>query len=299
MVATSTSEKVKGKAKTGVSSIKSISKGRTDTFHIDPNLIEIEEGFNARDFSTPDNQAHVLFLAGSIESEGVKEPLKIRMKGSVPVVTNGESRLRAIRYLATRPEKDGGPVIIETVPVRQEDRFSNDADRLYTQVTSNSGKNFTPLETSNLFRKMINLGQSEEEIAKRTSMDVRRVKQILGYQALPSAVHKMISDGTVKISLAMETFVDNGRDEAKTIEVLTGAIENATTAGKKVSKSYVGGKGGERKASAAKTARDALAEIKAIFETLNFSLDNEDGVETVIASMSKEKETRLRELIGY
>jgi hypothetical protein len=293
MVAISTAAAKSATKKIG--GIKAITKGRSDTFHIDPMIIQIDPTFNARDFTTPENIAHVVFLEGSIENNGVKEPMKITMRGDVPFVTNGESRLRAIRNLAKRG------VVVELVPVRLEDRYSNDADRLYTQVTSNSGKNFTPMETSHLYRRMIDLGQTPEQIATRTSMDVRRVKQILDYQTLPSEVQKMITSGTIKTSLAMETFVEQGRDEQATVNTLKAAIENAAEAGAgKVSRKFVGGKGGERKASKAKVAKDGLGALKDIFEKAIYAPDtDEDGTENVIITVSKIDEARIRQIIGY
>jgi hypothetical protein len=95
MVAISTAAAKSATKKIG--GIKAITKGRSDTFHIDPMIIQIDPTFNARDFTTPENIAHVVFLEGSIENNGVKEPMKITMRGDVPFVTNGESRLRAIR----------------------------------------------------------------------------------------------------------------------------------------------------------------------------------------------------------
>ena len=276
----------------------SMATSRSDVFMIDPALIQIDPDFNARDFTAPENIAHVAALARSIASEGVQEPLKIVMRGNVPFVTNGESRLRAIQSLASRSDEDGGPVVIEAVPVRQESKFSNDADRLYTQVTSNSGKTFTPMETSNLFRRALNIGQTEEQIATRTGMDVRRVRQILDYQTLPSAVQGMIGKGTIKVSLAMETFIANGRDEEKTLSALTGAVENAAAAGKKVTKKYVGGSNGERKASPAKQMKQERAELSESFEGARFGEVDGDGEVEIAFTVTAKEAARIKSILG-
>jgi len=241
--------------------IKGLMKGRSDVFSIDPRVIEIDPTFNARDFTTPSNKAHVEWLEGSIEEEGVKEPLKIRMRGDVPVCTNGESRLRAIMNLIKRG------VNIETVPVRTEDRASNDADRLMTQLTSNSGKRFETMEQSDLFAKMVKLGLDADTIAKRANMDKRRVQQLLDLQSLPIAVQKLIRSEKVSASLAMETFIKSGRDEAKTIADMEGAVENAVAAGRnKATKKHVGGEGGERKPSEGKRLKVERQQVIDLFE---------------------------------
>ena len=291
-MATATSTNSTAAKKAG--GIKAITLGRSDIFMIDPRTMEIVPDFNARDFTTPENIAHVAWLADSIESEGVKEALRGYMDGSKFKVTNGESRLRAIQLLLDRG------VEVTSVPARLEDRYSNDADRLYTQVTSNSGKAFTPLETSNLYRRMINLGQTEEQIAKRTATDVRRVKQVLGYQTLPSKVQSMIASGEIKATLAMETFIEKGRDEAATVEALTGAVENAKAAGAtKVSKKYVGGTDGEKKASPAKQMKTERAFLADAFSEADFADDEDDQLgEITVITVSRADGLRIKEMFG-
>jgi hypothetical protein len=79
--------------------LASLAEGRTDLFRMNPSKIEIREGWNSRDFDHPDNVAHVEALAASIREVGIKEPLAGYMEGEVFILTNGESRLRAVRKL--------------------------------------------------------------------------------------------------------------------------------------------------------------------------------------------------------
>ncbi len=273
--------------------IKGLMLGRNDIFRLSPASIDIDPTFNARDFTTPDNIAHVAWLADSIESEGVQEPMRGYVKGDRFVVTNGESRMRAIALLAKRG------VVIESVPAQLEGRYSNDADRLYTQVTSNSGKAFSPMETSMLYRRMLNLGQTEQQIATRTGMDVRRVKQLLDLQSLPSEVQKMVSEGTVKTTLAMEIFIGNERDPAKTITAIKGAVENATVAGKKVTKKFVGGENGEKKASPAKQLKLDCATMKEIFGAADFAEDeDEDGTAITVITVTRDQADQIKAILA-
>lgn len=278
--------------------IKAITIGRSDTFAIAPADIAIDPDFNSRDFSLPDNVAHVDWLAGSIKSEGVKEPLLGYMgtTGDLAgkfVVTNGESRVRAIRKLLAEGH------LIETVPARLENRYSNDGDRLMTQLTSNSGRPFTPLEMSNLFKRMINVGLDEKVISTRANMDVRRVRQILDYQTLPVEVQKMIGEGTVKATLAMEIFVGTNRDAEATVEKLKQAKTNADEAGKgRVTKAYVGGEGGERKRSDAKRLKDDMTSLKAIFAEADFCDDEDDGVEITMITLNRADADKLKALLA-
>jgi hypothetical protein len=105
----------RAKGKTG--GIKSIAEGRSDVFQINPYLIEVEEGFNARSFDSPDVRAHIDGLATSIKENGVRNPLRIRKKGDKFTLVDGECRLRAT-FLAI--ESYGAE--IRSVPVRIQDR---------------------------------------------------------------------------------------------------------------------------------------------------------------------------------
>lgn len=116
--------------------LKDFAEGRTDVYKIDPRKLKIKEGWNSRDFNDPANIEHVKTLAASIKEVGVKEPLKVNMEDNVPYVTNGECRYRAVMMLIEQG------VEIKSVPVMGEDRFANEADRLFTQFISNSGKPF-------------------------------------------------------------------------------------------------------------------------------------------------------------
>ena len=276
-------------AKKALTGIKAVISGRTDLYMVPVTNIDVIPEFNARDFSTPENVAHVEWLAESIASEGIKEPLLGYMDGTRFKVTNGECRMRAIAKLA----EDG--VVVENVPVRLEARYANDADRLYTQVTSNSGKNFTPMELSTLFLRMVFLGQSEEVIAKRTATDVRRVKQLLDYQSLPARVKDMVKDGTVSVSFAMETYHAEGRDSQKTHDVLTKTVENASVVGRKATKKYAGGEGGEKKVGKATQMKRDYAEICEVLSS-PFDLTSDDEDDLIIVSFTRDQWDKLNAL---
>ena len=108
---------------------------RKDSIVIDPRLIVIEEGHNPRNFSLPENRAHLDELKASIAEHGVLAPLWVRWEASTkqPVLVDGETRLRATLELIAEG------VDIKSVPTIQVSA-ANEADRLVLALTANTGK---------------------------------------------------------------------------------------------------------------------------------------------------------------
>ena len=203
--------------------IKDISNGRTDVYKLSPADLHVKEGWNTRDLSTPENVEHIEQLSKSISEIGVKEPLKVVWEGNKAYITNGHCRFEAIKLAI----KSGAE--IKSVPVLVEDRHANEADRIFTQIASNSGKPFTQLEQAKVFKKLLDLGWQQNEIASKSGMSGGRVSQILELLTLPESVKTMVAKGEVSASMAMQTVKAEGDKATKT---LGAAVEAAKSEGK-------------------------------------------------------------------
>src|SRR6266403_1624499 len=112
--------------------IKSLAEGRSDIFKVDPRKLHVKPSWNGRDFNDPLNIEHVDMLARSITAIGVKEPLTVVWEDGKAWLVDGECRLRgALRAI----EIYQAP--LKTIPVKTEERGSNDADRLFSQIIPN------------------------------------------------------------------------------------------------------------------------------------------------------------------
>lgn len=211
----------------GKSGIQSIASGRTDVYRLDPALILIRPNWNGRDFNDPTNKDHIEQLAKSIASVGVKTPLRVTWDDGKIYLTDGECRLRAVKLAIKKGAE------IKTVPVLTEDRYSSEADQLFTQIVANSGKGFTPLEMAGVFKRLLDFGWSEKDIASKSGMSGQRVKDLLELNAAPAEVTKMIRDGDVKATTAQKVIRSNKGNTKAAIETLTKAIVTAKAAGKK------------------------------------------------------------------
>lgn len=205
--------------------LKEFAEGRRDVFMIDPQLIEIEAGFNGRDFAIGENQEHVQFLKASIIELGVKEPLTVRLKDGKPTLVGGECRLRAVLTAISEGHE------IKRIPCQAEDRATTEQQRIVEQVTRNSGKGFLPIELSALVRRLVNFGWEHAEIAKKLGRSPSYVSHLLAVTEMPEEAQQMVRDGDVSATTAVHAMRTNG--DGQGIEVLREAAANAKTSGKK------------------------------------------------------------------
>jgi ParB/RepB/Spo0J family partition protein len=217
---------------------------------LDPKLIKIEEGFNARDFDTKANKEHVKELAASIKEVGVLESLTVRYdaKTSEYYLVNGESRLRAT-LLAI---EGGAP--IKSVPVNFERKGTSTEDRIATLITRNEGKKLEVLEQAEVFSRLSNLGWADLQIAKKTGKTGPFVGSVLKLAAAPAKLKKLISDGQVSASLAIDILRAQEFDYDKAYEALSDAVATAASlGGKKATAKHVDPAKGKKESSTSST----------------------------------------------
>lgn len=202
----------------------SLSAGRSDLYHIDPRIIGTDVDFNCRDINSKETKEHIESLALSIAEIGVREPLTVYWHKGRAIVTDGHCRLLATKLAIERGAD------IKTVPAKPELRYSNDADRLFSQIVRNSGKPFSQLENAKVYAKLLDFGWSQADIAKKAGISQGRVSQVLALLTMPEPIKQMVSNGEVSASHAMATLSDH--NGAKALKVLQDAVVVAKAEGK-------------------------------------------------------------------
>lgn len=207
--------------------IKDVATGRSDLYRLDPSLIQVKPDWNSRDAADPANRTHIEELKLSIKEIGVKKPLVGFMENNIVYVTDGHCRLAAVMELISEG------VEIKTVPFLTEDKFSNEADRIFSQIVHNAGKPLTVIEQGKVFKRLIDLGWKGIEIAAKAGISGSRVSQILDLQTLPIVLQRFIVEGRASAAMVLATFKKHNEDTALTIAELTGAVAKAESEGRK------------------------------------------------------------------
>lgn len=268
---------------------------RKEFYQIDPRKLQIKDSWNSRDFSDPSNISHVEDLAKSIAENGVREPLRVYLEGDTPYVTNGECRLRAVMLCIQRG------IDIKAVPVLSEDKSGNEADRLFTQFISNSGKPFGPIENAKLFKRLLDMGWQQQEVAKKTGFSGGRVSQLLELLTLPIVLQKFITEGKASASMVLGTFKKHNGDVALTVAELSGAVAVAAEAGRKraMPKDTEGGEGSGEGAKGKEKGNSLKKHIKALVEKAYADQQIDDTENMVTWSMTETDWAELMEMIDY
>jgi len=276
--------------------LKDFSEGRSDVYKVDPRKLQIKSDWNSRDFTDPANIAHINELAASIEQVGVREPLKVYVENDVPYITNGECRYRAVMLLIERG------VEIKTVPVIGEDRLGNEADRLFTQFISNSGKQFSAIENAKLFKRLLDMGWQQNDIAKKTGFSGGRVSQLLELLTLPISLQKIITEGKASASMVLNVFKKHKGDEVAALAELMGAVAVAAEQGRKRAMPKDTGGEGEGAGGAGKSGEKGSS-LKSYIKSLvakAYADERIDDTESMVTmSLSEDDWAELMEKIDY
>ena len=127
--------------------LRDLKTGARDMFAIPPSMICVEEGHNPRNYSLPENRAHLDELKRSIAQIGVQIPLLVRFDVPSPgekktaILLDGECRLRAVLELIAEGME------IRSVPVIQVEGKS-ETERLLLAAVANPATGETVGDTS-------------------------------------------------------------------------------------------------------------------------------------------------------
>jgi|HigsolmetaGSP11D_1036233.scaffolds.fasta_scaffold00147_5 hypothetical protein len=216
----------------GKGGIKEIADGRSDEFRVNPFSLYVEPGWNSRDLDDPENHKHIDWLSKNIAENGVLDALEVYVCNGRLKIVDGHCR-----YFATMRAIANGAQI-KTVPVKTVPKGSDEGDRILSQIVRNAGKRLSPLETGVVYKKLMALGWSENDIAKRSSCTVNSVRQLLALQEAPVEIKKYITQRRISATLAAETLRHYPEQEA--IQIIRDQIAEADKTGRRrVTKKHI------------------------------------------------------------
>lgn len=204
---------------------------KTTQFDVDPRVMEIEEGFNAR----PLDPDHVASMSLAMRSGATFPPLEVRVEDNRILIVDGHHR-----HAAALDAIDKG-FEIKALACRQ--FRGNDADRVAHMLNSASGLALTPLQLGVQYRKLIGFGWSEKQIADRRGKSVQHVKDMILLGEANSDVHQAVNAGQISGTAALNIVKKHG---SKAGAVIREGLEAAQASGKsKVTAGVIARRGGK------------------------------------------------------
>lgn len=205
--------------------IKGIAVQRKDSYRLAPSDIHEKPGWNVRDLTTAEAREKLDELARSIVSApGVLEPVTVYWEDGKAYLSNGHRRMAAVKIAI---EKYGAE--IKSVPVQIAPAANNAADHILDMIVRNSGEPITTFEMSKVVKQLVGFGWSAKEIADKIGKHPAYVNQMLGLQAAPEPIKRLVREGEVSATLAMKTM--RTTDDAE--QALQEAVERAKARGQR------------------------------------------------------------------
>lgn len=211
-----------------VGNLKFVAQGGSRIYFVNPYVLRIKPGWNCRNHNSPENREHVLRLAGMIAKAGVEEALTVHLEDGHFYITDGHCRFLAVMHAINHLG-----ATIKTVPIKEESKYSSEADRLASQMIRNSGKQLEPLEQGELYHRLIKYGWTEQQIAEMAGYTRGRIVQILELHANTTPrLKEMITTGAVKPSFVGRIIRKVKKSPETAESVVAAAIDVAKSHGK-------------------------------------------------------------------
>lgn len=189
-------------------------------FKVRPDVVQFEPGFNLRE-EGPELDAHIEQLYQAMKAGAYIPPIDVAVIDGRIIARDGHCRTRA----ALRLQGEGVEYLLEARQFR-----GNDSDAIFHMLGSGQSKHYAPLEQGRGFLRLLNMGHTVAEIAARMGMHRSTIENGLALAEAPTAVQKMITEGTVAPHTALKTVREVGVEKAA--ETLAAGVEVAKKAGK-------------------------------------------------------------------
>lgn len=211
--------------------IKDKSVGRKDIFQVKISDIKLKPGWNARIPPPSKTDEDIVLLSRAIAKRTVTRkdgtigvdiaPIVIDCDGEL---TDGHRRLLAIDLA-----NDNGANIY-CVPAETESRNATEADKVTTMLIRSGGgsKPLSPLEMGSVVKRLIDLGQTKEEVAENIGKTTQYIHKLLDIQAMPEELKKQVSEGIVSASTALDEHKSSGEQAAGNINEAAEEAEKKT-----------------------------------------------------------------------
>jgi hypothetical protein len=182
--------------------VKNISLKSGTGYYIPLDKIQIEEGWNIRE-----DYGDIEEFAKHIVENGITFPdLVGYVENDVFYVTQGHRR-----RLACLKALEMGADLSNGLPCKLEPKSKSPEERIAEQISTNEGKNYTPLEKALVCKKLASFNWDAKQIAKCTNIQLPQVYNYLKYICpQPFNVLQLIRDKKVSLSVVIDVAKEVG-----------------------------------------------------------------------------------------
>lgn len=181
---------------------------RGNKFMVPPGMISIQEGFNVRSAFNPEywesDEAvqHIESFCHSYTEGKFVPPIVVQVRDGNCLVRDGEHRYRGLMLAIERGAQ------IQTIEVVE--ISGDELDELDTLYNSNNGKQWGVIGRAVIMKRYSSYGLTNAEIAIRLKVSEGTVSNYLMVMQMPLEMKRRISDGSLKLSVALEQFRNYG-----------------------------------------------------------------------------------------
>src|SRR4051812_5537087 len=255
---------------------------RLTTQYVDPTLIDVKEGWNARtDMGDLEQLAAQIMTQKHLDGVGVLNDIRVQEKGDDSGrywLVDGERRWQAGMGLI-----DGGEFFEVGIPAKIEPADANPKDLIAKMFLANEGKPLLPYEEGLYFKRLqTEFGMTAKEMEKFTGRSDSTIWYGLALVEADEDLVEAITSGKVGTTIAKQIAVNARGDKAKQKE-LTAKAKAA--------------KGDNKKTAALKKEIDDARRAKAAKERPNLKLKAKKADEAEIAQLGQDVAARLKDLM--
>lgn len=188
-------------------------------------LIFVAENFNARDLNKPKTQAKIQAIKEAYKEGRYVKPIEVWLDQGKTFIVDGHCRFTAANLANEELKAEGKPLLphLMCVPFK-----GNDIERLVHMVTGNEGESLTPLEVSEVVKRLTNQGLSNQDIGKHLNVSPSWVARLLILNNAPHAVKQLLVAEKVSVEVVLDMLAKHGEAAA---QILTDMVEKV---GKKI-----------------------------------------------------------------
>lgn len=200
---------------------------RADLPKIRLDQIHAEPGFNPAE-TDADYALRVDGIVNHLREGGNVPPIEVRPRDEGGMwIVDGHARVDAYRRAQAAgvplQDKDGHVYVLATI------FQGSDADRTLRLITSAEGRTLSPLQQSEVMKRLRGYGWSPSEIARRTGRSAEYISQLLALGDADSDIKALVTTGQVSALVAAKA-VRKHKGQAKA--VLEGQLETVKAKGK-------------------------------------------------------------------